>query len=327
MKYNCEMIRDLLPLYKDQACSKASSEAVAEHLAECAECTKLLEDMNSFNIEDAIVKERNEVIGTQAKYFRRRSALVGAIIGGVFTLPILICLIVDLAAGSGLSWFFIVLTAMFIPISLIVVPLMVPENKGLWTLGSFTVSLMALLGVCNIYSGGSWFMTAALSVLFGLSLVFTPFVVRAKPVAERLGNNKLLAVVSVYTLTYAMMMIWLGISSKDSSNFFRIAAAYSVPALAYMWGMFALIRLPKWNGFLKAASCILFSAAAYFFSDAAVMALLGMKPELPEFKMDFSNAYGINDSICWIVLIAGAALAAVMALIGSNRNNNRRNVK
>lgn len=327
MKHNCEIIRDLLPLYKDQVCSKASAEVVEQHLTECAECTKLLEDMNSFNIEDTIVKERNEVIGTQAKYFKRRSTLVGTIIGGVFTLPILICLIVDLAAGSGLSWFFIVLAAMFIPISLIVVPLMVPENKGLWTLGSFTVSLLALLGICCIYSGGSWFMTAALAVLFGLSIVFMPFVVRSKPVAEKLGKHKLLAVVSVYTLTFAMMMIWLGIRSNDSRNFFRIATACSVPALTYMWGLFALIRLPKWNGYIKAAFCILFSAVAYFFSDAATIALLGMKPELPKFAIDFSTVNGINNSICCIVLIVGIVLAAIFALIGITRKDNRRNVK
>jgi len=326
MKYNCEMIRDLLPLYKDQACSKVSTEAVEQHLSECAECTKLLEDMNSFNIEEAIVKERNEVIGTQAKYFKRRSALVGAIIGAVFTLPILICLIVDLAIGSGLSWFFIVLTAMFIPASLIVVPLMAPQNKGLWTMGCFTASLIALLGVCCIYTGGSWFMTAALPVLFGLSVVFTPFVVRSKPVAAKLGNNKLLTVLGVYTLTYAVMMIWLGIQSHDRAQFFRIAAATSLPVITYLWGMAALIRFLKWNGWLKAASCILFSAVFYFFSDALVMAILGMKPELPKFMFDFTTVSNINSSVCWIVLLAGTALAALMALIGITRKDNRRNV-
>ena len=327
MKYNCEMIRDLLPLYKDQACSKASTEAVEEHLAECAECTKLLEDMNSFNIEDAIVKERNEVIGTQAKYFKRRSALVGAIIGAVFALPILICLIVDLASGAGLSWFFIVLAGMFIPTSLIVVPLMAPRNKLLWTILSFTASLLLLLGVCSIYSGGGWFITAALAVIFGLSIVFTPFVVRSKPVAKKLGNNKLITTIGVYTLTYAVLMIWLGIKSDDRAQFFRVASATSVPVIAYMWGMAALLRFPKWNGWLRAASCVLFSALFYFFSDAMVMAMLGMKPQLPKFMFDFTTMTNINASVCWIVLIAGAAIAAVLALIGMTRNNNRGNVK
>ncbi len=38
MKYPCNMIRDLLPLYHDGVCSGESAEIVKEHLSECAEC-------------------------------------------------------------------------------------------------------------------------------------------------------------------------------------------------------------------------------------------------------------------------------------------------
>ena len=124
------MIRDLLPLYKDQACSKASAEAVEEHLAECPDCTGLLEEMNSFNIEETIKQERNDVIKTQAKYFKRKSAIVGTVIGAVFSLPILICLIVDLVSGSGLSWFFIVLAAMLILFAAMVAAAFILAGSG-----------------------------------------------------------------------------------------------------------------------------------------------------------------------------------------------------
>ncbi len=38
MKYKCELIKDLLPLYHDRTCSNASSKVVEEHLNECNEC-------------------------------------------------------------------------------------------------------------------------------------------------------------------------------------------------------------------------------------------------------------------------------------------------
>ena len=41
MKYNCEVIQDLLPLYTDGICSNASAQMVEEHLKECAACEKL----------------------------------------------------------------------------------------------------------------------------------------------------------------------------------------------------------------------------------------------------------------------------------------------
>ncbi len=205
----------------DNACSSASAQAVEEHLAECSVCSKMLEDMrkSESEINTEIIKERNEVLDKQAKFFKRRSVLAGSIIGGIFAIPILVCLIVNLATGAGLTWFFIVLAAMFIPASLTVVPLMVPENKALCTLGAFTASLLVLLGVCSIYTGGSWFAVAASAVVFGLTVIFAPFVVRTKPIAKLLKNNKALAVVSAYTLTYILMMVCIGFSVGSDSFF------------------------------------------------------------------------------------------------------------
>lgn len=45
-RISCEVIRDLLPLYYDKVCSPASRALVEEHLAECAECRELLDQMS-----------------------------------------------------------------------------------------------------------------------------------------------------------------------------------------------------------------------------------------------------------------------------------------
>ena len=325
MKYDCDLICDLLPLYIDDACSKASADAVREHLNECESCSGIYNDMKKSDpvIDGGIVRERDEVLKTQAKYFKRRSALAGSIIGSIFALPILICLIVNLATGAGLTWFFIVLTAMFIPASLTVVPLMMPDNKGLWTLGAFTVSLITLLGVCCLYSGGSWFFVTASAVLFGLSVPFLPCVVNAKPVARRLKNKKALTVMAGYTLTFVLMMICIGIGS-DTKGFFGSAAAYSIPVFAYIWTMFALIRYPKWISAFKIAACIAASSVFFFLYDTIVMLMLGNGFRLP--KPDFSQttAESRNDSLCWAVLIAGAFFAAVFAIAGAVQNRKRK---
>ena len=224
MKYNCDIISDLLPLYIDNACTSSSAQAVEEHLAECSVCTKLYEDMkNSENVLDSeIKKERDEVLTKQSKYFKRRSVLAGSIIGGIFSIPILVCLIVNLASGAGLSWFFIVLTAMFIPASLTVVPLMIPQNKALCTLGAFTASLLTLLGVCCIYSGGSWFAVAASSVVFGLTIVFLIFDgVMGDPVQITLA---ILYVIPLFLLLFlgtfavSLFIMHFGVFIEDLNN-------------------------------------------------------------------------------------------------------------
>lgn len=42
---NCNIVKDLIPLYIDGCCSNESVQAVEEHIGNCAECKTLLEDM------------------------------------------------------------------------------------------------------------------------------------------------------------------------------------------------------------------------------------------------------------------------------------------
>lgn len=44
---NCDIVKDLLPLYIDGCCSEESKSAVEEHMKDCDGCRKLLEDMKA----------------------------------------------------------------------------------------------------------------------------------------------------------------------------------------------------------------------------------------------------------------------------------------
>ncbi len=217
MKYECEVIRDLLPLYADDVCSAGSRKMVEEHLEECAECTKVLEQLRTHEIEEGLKEEKNQVIEYQAKKFRRRSATAGSVVAGLFMIPVLVCLIVNLASGAALGWFFVVLAALAVAASLIVVPLMVPENKLLWTFCAFCASLVLLLFVCSLYSGGSWFLVASSAALFGLGVVFLPFVIRAEPVKQLIGDfNRPLLVIAADVILFANMMNMISVTRKGA---------------------------------------------------------------------------------------------------------------
>lgn len=47
MNKECEITRDLIPLYIDHIASDASRDYVEEHVAHCPECQKILNDMQS----------------------------------------------------------------------------------------------------------------------------------------------------------------------------------------------------------------------------------------------------------------------------------------
>ena len=46
-KISCDVIRDLLPLYKDDVCSEKSKDLIEGHLPECEDCREYLDALNS----------------------------------------------------------------------------------------------------------------------------------------------------------------------------------------------------------------------------------------------------------------------------------------
>jgi len=213
---HCEVIRDLLPLYADDVCSSASRNIIENHLKECPECSAMLEKLRSHEIESDLAEEKEQVLEQQAKRFKRRSATVGSVISGIFMIPILVCLIINLVSGTALGWFFIVLGGLAVAASLIIVPLMVPEDKLFWTFCAFVLSLLLLLAICCFSTHGTWFFTAASAVLFGLSVVFLPFVLKARPVRGMIGNfSRWLIVLSVDVILFTNMMNMISLYSKS----------------------------------------------------------------------------------------------------------------
>ena len=226
MKISCDVIRDLLPLYADDACSQDSRRMVDEHLTECAECSGILKRLQDNEIENDLQMEKQDVIEYGARKFKRRSATVGSTVSGVFMIPILVCLIINLMTGSAMGWFFIVLAALAVAASLIIVPIMAPKDKAFWTFCFSSASLIVLLGVVCLVSRGNWFWVAASAVAFGLSVVFLPFVIRAKPLQKWVGKtNKALLVLAADAALFLNMMNAIRIQGNGGPGFLTLVGA------------------------------------------------------------------------------------------------------
>ena len=307
MKYECDVIEDLLPLYQDGACTNATKRAVEEHLAECPKCTELFSKLKDMSIDEMILREKENVIGSQSKYFKRKSALAGSIVGGIFALPILICLIVNLVTGHGLTWFFIVLAAMLIPTSLFVVPLVASKNRMFLTMTSLTGSIILLLAVCCIYNGGNWFFVAATAVLFGLTICFAPFIACRRPVTQYLGSCKGLAVMGAYTVTFYLMMICIGLHVRTAGYFLEMLSI-TIPLVLMAWIMFLIIRYLPANGLVKAGTCIAALSAFSYFGTEVILALT--------MKSADATAVQVYAEPSILTMIVGVGIGAIFAGIG-----------
>lgn len=99
MKYSCNVIRDLLPLYHDDVCSDDTKVIIEEHLSECKECQnyyKMLLESDSIGTQsfDADHEKRKASFVKSMK----RKIIWKQIIAGVLSVTLLVVLII-----SGIS--------------------------------------------------------------------------------------------------------------------------------------------------------------------------------------------------------------------------------
>ncbi len=207
MNEECEVIRDLLPLYADEVCSAKSREIVETHIQTCPECRTLMGRYLDDRIEKKLESEKADVIAYGERRLRQQSALNGGLMTGLAVIVIVAALIIGIATNASLGLLTVIISAMAVAGSLIAVPIIVPKHKALWTLAAFTASLQLLLGVTCIWTHGDWFWIASSATLFGLSMVFLPFVVHAKPVKALIGGaSKFLVVLGLDAALFVNMM-------------------------------------------------------------------------------------------------------------------------
>ena len=83
MSKECEIIRDLLPLYAEGLTSKASNEWIEEHLNTCPECTKLLEQMRQTPQMEEIETEKEMPLKALSKTYRRKNRSLAVLIAAI----------------------------------------------------------------------------------------------------------------------------------------------------------------------------------------------------------------------------------------------------
>lgn len=77
MKYDCEVIRDLLPTYKDGVSNKKINEVIEEHLKECEECNKYYDIINKSEItlQEPTVIENPSIVDYGKRIKKRRKVV------------------------------------------------------------------------------------------------------------------------------------------------------------------------------------------------------------------------------------------------------------
>jgi len=324
MKISCDIISDLLPLYHDGVCNEASKKLVEEHLSECDTCRAMLEKLSDNRLDDRISAEREDVVQHHAKATKRRSLVVGTVIASILMIPVLVTFIVNLATAGALNWFFIVIASLMVFASVTVVPLVVEKNKGIWTLGSFIGSLLLLFLTINIFNGQNWFFLATIPTIFGLSIIFAPFVVKQLPLTGFASRHKGLLAMAINTVLLYATIVVSGLHVGGGTDYWRTSLLITSACLIYPWALFLAIRYIKANKLVRTGVCFIISGAFIpFVNDFVSWVLYGtwytnlLNANL--FSWQFGPVNTSNANVSLLILLTCFAVGSALVAIGLSR--------
>lgn len=325
IRYDCELIQDLLPLYQDGVCSRSSQKAVEEHLQSCGNCREMADKLKDYKIDKILIKEKNNILTTHEKKERRKTFTVGIITAGILLVPVIICLICNLAIGHALDWFFIVLASMIVVASLTVLPLVAEKRKWIWTIMGFTVSLLFLLMVCCIYTRGSWFLVAAVSSVLGLSVFLAPYVICNIPLTPLLKNKKGLTVMVWDTLWIYVLIAVCGLFVHGSAYYWHTALLLTTYCLWLPWFIFIVCRYFKGNKLVKSGLIVIAGGIYTTFTNDVISAVTRIPNGGSIFYADMTAGYvrssleTLNRNIMLTIFILSVLTGGALIIAGKSR--------
>lgn len=72
-KFDCEIIKDLLPLYADNVCSEKSAKTVEKHLTECSECSEELRKIKECPVVPEVDEDFKKAVKNAGKKIKKRN--------------------------------------------------------------------------------------------------------------------------------------------------------------------------------------------------------------------------------------------------------------
>ena len=248
------------------------------------------------------------------------------------------CFICDLVINKGLTWFWIVLSALILSFTFTNLPKLIKKHKLVLVPLSMYLALCLLLGVCCIYTKGNWFWIPVLSVLLGLIVIFAPIYIAKLKLFEKVRKyndfisvgidfimlNILLIVINVYTV----------VNNYTTNTFWYLKIALPIVLGIYLFlNLLLSVRFLKVNKLLKTSIVLFLIDILYLIVPFVKVDNANMQKEINQtniFKADFTNwkpAFVLENNIHYIVFLTIIVLSISFFITGlichlKRRNNN-----
>ena len=195
-----------------------------------------------------------------------------------YIITLIPCFICDLTINKGLTWFWIVLSALLLAYTFTNLPKYIKKYKLILIPFSQFLALCLLLGVCCIYTKGDWFWIASIATLLGLAVIFMPIIIAKYKVFKPI--KKYGDFVSI-GIDFVLLNILLIISEQYSLSNNYVANPWFVKfALPITFVIYAIVNL---------LVCVKFIKINGLLKTSLVLTLITAFAYLPPLFMEFKN--------------------------------------
>lgn len=249
MKLNCEIIKDLLPLYNDNVCSEESKAAVEEHLKECEPCRTELSKIKDSIAVNVLRREDDSLIIGKYKRILLKKLLFLAICA-VF-LPFLNAFF---SALTGCYQYFFFFASLIAFVSFVYIPAAVQHKRSFWITVSSLANPVLMITFSFIFDVMDvrftlipiWIYCLFSLVLFLINRKRPPL----KPTEYRSTGLKIMLIETVF-ICFNVYINALSHMMNTYEGVLRWGGLLTAYFLLFIWLAFAVFRLCKGDVFIK----------------------------------------------------------------------------
>ena len=270
-------------------------------------------------------KSREEKV--QAKKWRTFSMSWSLFFYISYVVALIPCFICDLAINKGLTWFWIVLSALLLAFTFTNLPKLIKKHKLILVPLSMFLSLCLLLGVCCLYTHGNWFFVATLSILLGLIIIFTPiYIAKLKPFKKIKKFNDFISVGVVFVALNILLMVVdiFTVTNGHANNHWFLKIALPITFSIYCFlNILLCVRFLKTNKLIKTSIILFLIDLLYLLPPFLKFKNPELQKELAHdtniFKANFSSWIPdatLDSNIHCIIALTLLTLSAIFLIFG-----------
>lgn len=174
--------------------------------------------------------------------------------------------------------------------------------------------------------GGKWFFLSTVSTLFGLSIVFMPYVIKNINLPKAFSRSRGLLVMIWDTLCLYAVIGVCGLHS-NVHEYWRIALGITTFCIILPWAIFLVIRYLRVNALVKTGISVVLIGIFTSFINGIVSYILDGKMQQTIMSADFSSweSNNVNSNVCLIILIITLVIGLVLISLGIIKQHKKRN--